>query len=61
MNTQKIEEKNIGLSNIPKNIVKVAKNLLGVLLQDKSFVKKKQFKNDKYFRKCTSCNNTPKY
>ena len=41
MNTQKIE-KIIGLPNIPKkNIVKEAKNLLGVLWQDESGVKKK--------------------
>ena len=40
MNTQKIE-KIIGLPNIPKNIIKVAKNLLGVLWQDELGVKKK--------------------
>ena len=39
MNTQKIE-KIIGLPNMPKNIIKVAKNLLGVLWQDELGVKK---------------------
>ena len=38
---KKIEKKIIGLPNIPKNIVKVAKNLLGVLWQDELGVKKK--------------------
>ena len=34
-------KKIIGLPNIPKNIIKVAKNLLGVLWQDELGVKKK--------------------
>ena len=39
--TPKKLKKIIGLPNIPKNIVKEAKNLLGVLWQDESGVKKK--------------------
>ena len=41
MNTQKIEEKNNWFAKYPKNIIKVAKNLLGVLWQDELGVKKK--------------------
>ena len=46
---------------LEKNIVKTAKNLLGVLSQGKSGVKKIVFKNGKHFRKCVFCDNTPKY
>ena len=39
--TPKKLKKIIGLPNMPKNIIKVAKNLLGVLWQDELGVKKK--------------------
>ena len=61
INTQKIE-KLICFPNILKKILlKQQKNLLGVLSQGKSGVKKIVFKNGKHFRKCVFCDNTPKY
>ena len=61
INTQKIDKLICFPNILKKNIVKTAKNLLGVLSQGKSGVKKIVFKNGKHFRKCVFCDNTPKY
>ena len=44
-----------------ERVVKIAKNLLGVLWQDKLGIKRIVSKNWIYFRKCIFCHKTPKY